>query len=249
MDIHKPKPVHSLREFLSEIAVVVCGILIALALEEGLRALRDRQTAEEALEAVRGEIRQNLGYISARLVSLPCAERRLDEIGDLLDAAGEGPLKPAPQWVGQPPIFFLTDQRWQAATASGRTSLLSSDDQGRYGGLYAFMMRFNEGERAEQAAWSQLRGLESWRGPLGPVGRMHFLEALQAARYEIWQTRVTSAGARARAKELGIGDEAPKTMVGGYRIPHGVCLPIDTPRAKAVDILTREGGPPFGHPK
>ncbi len=31
MDIHKPKPVHSFREFLSEIAVVVCGILMPMS--------------------------------------------------------------------------------------------------------------------------------------------------------------------------------------------------------------------------
>jgi hypothetical protein len=31
MDIHKPKPMHSLQEFLSEIAVVVCGILMPMS--------------------------------------------------------------------------------------------------------------------------------------------------------------------------------------------------------------------------
>ncbi len=30
MHVHKPKPLHGLREFLSEIAVIVFGILIAL---------------------------------------------------------------------------------------------------------------------------------------------------------------------------------------------------------------------------
>ncbi|MDQ2764026.1 MAG: hypothetical protein M3Y22_11270 [Pseudomonadota bacterium] len=34
VDIHKPKPVHSWREFLSEIGIVVCGIVIALTGEQ-----------------------------------------------------------------------------------------------------------------------------------------------------------------------------------------------------------------------
>ena len=38
MDIHKPKPVHNLREFLSEIGVIVCGIVIALGSEVNVQA-------------------------------------------------------------------------------------------------------------------------------------------------------------------------------------------------------------------
>jgi hypothetical protein len=38
MDIHKPKPIHNFREFLSEIGVIVCGVLIALILEQAVEA-------------------------------------------------------------------------------------------------------------------------------------------------------------------------------------------------------------------
>ena len=249
MDIHKPKAAHNWREFLTEIGTIVCGILIALALEEGLRTLHDREIAKQALEAVQGELRQNLGFMNGRLATLPCVERRLDEVGALLQASGEGPLKSPPNWVGQPPIWFLTDQRWQAATASGRTSLLPPSQQGGIAGLYSYMTRFNEGERAEQAAWSQLRGLETWTGPLGAVGRVHFMEALQQARYETWLTRITIGSVSLKAKELGLTEEAPKTMLGHFSIPHAVCLPIDTPRARALEILTKDGSPPWGQPK
>jgi hypothetical protein len=33
MHIHKPKPLHGVREFLSEIGVIVVGVLIALGLD------------------------------------------------------------------------------------------------------------------------------------------------------------------------------------------------------------------------
>lgn len=249
MDIHKPKPAHSWREFLTEIGTIICGILIALALEEGVRTLRDQQASNEALEAVRGEIRQNLGFISGRLSTLPCVERRLDELGEVLQASGEGALTRNPSWVGQPPVYYLPDQRWQAATSSGRASQFPSDTQGGIAKIYAFMRSFNEGEQQEQAAWAQLRGLETWRGPLGAVGRVHFLEALQQARFQIWQTRITSEGARIAAREFGVVETAPKTMTPGYSIPHAVCLPMDTSRAKALDILSKDGTPPWGQPK
>ena len=72
VDIHKPKPVHNWQELLSEIGVVVIGIVIALSLEEGLRALHDRGIASEAREAVREEIRQNLSFMAGRLETQPC---------------------------------------------------------------------------------------------------------------------------------------------------------------------------------
>jgi hypothetical protein len=249
MDIHKPKAPHSFREFLSEIGVIVCGIVIALVLDEGVRVLHDRSIAREAREAVHDEIRQNLAFMSGRLATQNCIERRLDEIGDLLAASDDGVLVKTPNWVGQPSIWYLSDQRWQVATASGRASLLPPQEQERLASVYVSMARFNDAERQEQAAWAQLRGLESWHGPLGPVGRVHFAEALQQARYEIWETRITINVARMRAKEIGIEEVAPKVMGGNYSIPHAVCLPIDTPRAKALDILSRDGTPPWGQPK
>ena len=120
MDIHKPKPSHSWREFLSEIGVVVLGILIALTLEEGLRTVHDNHTAREAREAVNDEIRQNLSFMGGRLATQACIEHRLDEIGDILQASGEGPLSRPPRWVGQPSLWFLADRRWQAATGTTR---------------------------------------------------------------------------------------------------------------------------------
>ena len=249
MDIHKPKAAHSWREFLTEIGTIVCGILIALGLEEGLRTLHDWQTSKEALESVRVEIRQNLSFMNGRLATQPCVERRLDEIGDLLQTAGDGALSKNPQWVGQPSEWLLTNQRWQAATASGRASLFTTDEQGRIANLYTYMARYNEGEQQEQAAWAQLRGLETWRGPLGAVGRVHFLEALQQARYQIWLTRITIEGARQESHEIGIIENVPTLSNSRDSIPHAICLPIDTPRSKALDILSKDGTPSGVQPK
>ncbi len=249
MDIHKPKPLHSFREFLSEIGVVVLGILIALTLEEGLRTVHDHATAREARDAVNGEIRQNLSFMGGRLVTQSCIERRLDEIGDILQASGDGTLSRQPQWVGQPSLWFIGDRRWQAATGSGRVSLLEGAEQGRLGEFYVIGARFNEAENREQAAWAQLRALETWKGALGAAGRVHFAAALQEARYELWDTRILIGEAFKQADELGIKDYKPKPQSSGYSIPHAICLPINTPREDALKILSRDGTPPWGQPK
>ena len=249
MEIHKPKPVHNWRELLSEVGVVVIGIVIALSLEEGLRALHDRGIASEAREAVRQEIRQNLSFMSGRLETQPCIERRLDEVGSLLESSREGELKTRPNWVSQPSVYFLSNQLWQAATGSGRISLLTTDEQGSLGVFSVINTRFNDAEAREQAAWSQLRGLETWQGPLGSQGRVHFTSALQEARYELWETRITIGLALRLAKKLGIEPDMPKTMDNNYVIPHAICLPISTPREQALKTLSQDGSPPWGQPK
>jgi hypothetical protein len=48
VDIHKPKPAHSIPEFLSEIGTITVGILIALSLEAALEAYRGHELVEHA---------------------------------------------------------------------------------------------------------------------------------------------------------------------------------------------------------
>ena len=250
MHIHRPKVFHRLTEFLREIFIIVVGILIALGLEEVVRVVHDRAIARDAREAVRAEIRQNLSYMKARMETQPCVERRLNEVGDLLAKAGDGPLPllPQPKWIGQPSIWFMADQSWKAATGSGRASLFSPHDLIGFTGIYVEAAAFRAAEDREQLAWAQLRALENWNGPLGPVARMHFISALQSARYAFWEIRVDAEVAFQRAETMGIGGLRPAAAVQGYAIPHAVCLPIDTPRDKALGLLSGDS-PPWGQPE
>lgn len=149
---------------------------------------------------------------------------------------------PQPKWIGQPAIWFNSDERWQAATASGRASLFSPDEQSLLGAVYVTIKQFGDAEEREQDAWAQLRGLESWSGPLGSAGRVHFSTALQAARLQLWETSVDATIAFQRAKALGLGDFAPRQMLEGYALPHAVCLPINTPRSEALKVLRGNSG-------
>ena len=242
MHVHLPKPLHGWREFAGEVGIIVLGVLIALGVEQFASAVHDRASAHDARQAIRAEIALNLSYMKARMITQDCIERRLDEVASLLNSAGEGPLSPQPKWIGQPAIWFNSDERWQAATASGRASLFSADEQSRLGAIYIATKEFFAAEQREQNAWAQLRGLESWSGPLGSAGRVHFVAALQAARQELWETNVAAKIAFQRAKALGLGDFTPKSMLEGYALPHAVCLPIDTPRDQALKILNGNSG-------
>lgn len=248
MHFHLPKPLHGWREFAGEVGIIVLGVLIAIGVEQTASALHDRAIKREAHKSVYSEVSQNVSYMRGRMATQGCVERRLDEVGSLLARAGDGAISPEPKWIGQPAIWFNSDERWQAATGSGRASLFSPDEQSDLARIYVATKRFVDAEEREQTAWAQLRGLETWTGPLGAAGRVHFVSALQAARLELWDTRVTAEVAFERATALGLGKAPSKTMVAGYSIPHAVCLPIDTPRDKALQLLSANS-PPWGQPK
>ena len=243
MDIHKPKPSHGLREFLKEYVIIVLGVVTALTAEQTVVWLHDRQAAAEARAAVRAEVRKNLSDMQYRLATQSCVEKRLDEIGDLLSRTQDRVLSPQPLWIGQPAIWFMASQRWEAATGSGRVSLFDADEQGRYATIYSRTTEFAAQEEQEQAAWAQLRGLENWQGPLGPAGKVHFLQPLEQARYSLWSTRLTLMLALEAGRAVGISPVGPANT---NAVPHSVCLTMDTPRPKALSALKDAT---FGQPK
>src|SRR5258705_11348027 len=59
MEIHKPKPIHTWRELLTEIGVIVIGVAIALAGEQTVEALHWHYRVNDAMEAIRLELRDD----------------------------------------------------------------------------------------------------------------------------------------------------------------------------------------------
>ncbi len=133
MHFHLPKPLHGWRELAGEVGIIVLGVLIALAFEQAATTLHNRADKREVYDAVYTEMRENLSNMKGRMATQGCVERRLDEIDDILASAGNATMTPQPQWFGQPSDWFNSDEAWQAATGSGRTSLFSPDEQNRLG--------------------------------------------------------------------------------------------------------------------
>jgi hypothetical protein len=102
MDIHKPKAAHSIREFLIEIGTIICGILIALGLEQGVEWLHTQHLREEARDAIRGELREDLYQLRRRGEVQACVDARLGELETLLLSTQMGAKLPRPLWVGRP---------------------------------------------------------------------------------------------------------------------------------------------------
>lgn len=241
MDIHIPKhPVRAWRDLLKEVGVIVLGVLIALGAEQTVEKVHEHTAAAETLQNVRSEIGANLLLLSLRKASQDCIDRRLQEIGMILAAAGDGVPKPHPTWVSRPEFWSLSSSNWQAATGAGRAALLPEKDQQGLGSYYNVFEFLDREQEREQVSWAQLRALEDRQDALGPTARFGFAMALQQARYSSY---------RIRAKIISTLDEArvDQIAVPARSVPHAtsICLPITTPRAEAERI----DNAPLGDPR
>lgn len=159
MDIHKPKPVHSWREFASEIMVVVVGIAIALSGEQLIEAIHERQVASEARDQVRTEIATDLAVLGNRVRAEACIAKRMTELRAAI-ANGDTPAYVAPNQVGRPSMWANQSGRWQAAAQAGRVALFPSKEQGGYSFIYSELAQVMAVEADEAQQWSRLQALE-----------------------------------------------------------------------------------------
>jgi hypothetical protein len=238
MHFHLPKPLHGWREFAGEVGIIVLGVLIALAAGQVVEIVHDRQLAADARANVRAEAGQDVAFIRDHLSTQSCIDRRVAELQELLSRSGEGPLVAQPTWVSRPPIWPIFFGRWQTATASGRNSLFSPDEQASFSELYRIFTQYDTDQAREQAVWAKLRALEWWRGPLGPQARLDFAQALQQAKYVSWDLHYAGSYALADAVQMHLPDRPTGPTV------HAICLPITVRRADALEKLKD----PFGEP-
>jgi len=116
MHVHKPKPVSSLREFLSEISVIVVGIIIAVLIEQGVEALNRNREVSEAREALHEEIHENAERLKLTIEENACLEHQLDAYA----AWARGGAKPPP-YRSFPPALKV--EVWEAIKASAVTHM------------------------------------------------------------------------------------------------------------------------------
>jgi hypothetical protein len=211
-----------LRSFAGQVAIIVLGVLIALAADKVVGDIRDRDAAADARANVRAELAENLGRIAQRHATRACIDRRLGEIADLLDGRRRQPIR----WVGRPQVWPVENSRWTTVAEGGRATLLRPDEQAAFGAIYANILDFRDNQATEQLAWAQLRALAGRAVPSAQEAATA-RAALQTARYTAWLIQVNAEQATRDAARLGI---QPHTDWTGSR---SVCIASDTPPAEA----------------
>jgi hypothetical protein len=137
MELHAPEsPIHSFKDFAIHIAVVTCGILIALGLEGVREAVHNHALVRETRENVRFEMNINRNHSTdeVRRVSLYSAQLKL-LIADLPTLAQQHPeqINTRLAEIDNPEYFFIANS-WQSALSTGSLEHMSTEEVNIYGG-------------------------------------------------------------------------------------------------------------------
>jgi hypothetical protein len=156
VEIHKPKPVHNWREFLSEVGVVVLGICIALAGEQTIEWFHWRGQVEEARGVIATEMAYNLEGAIWRMRTSDCVERRLKGVAGILeDASRSGSLPPVGD-IGAPPPHMWRSGAWESVVASQTATHFPRQQLAALGAVYKIVQRLEDHAAPDRDAWSDL---------------------------------------------------------------------------------------------
>lgn len=169
MDIHKPKPFHSLREFGSEIIVIVTGILIALTLEQVVEEWHWREQVESANMALGQELTESYGQGLERQAMSDCIDRRLDMIQAVIDTAATTGRLPPVGALGSPPVRTWSHGTWDSTLAGQTGEHLPPDIRNAYSVIYGFVARISDDNQREIEAWTQIYTIVGPGRAIGPA--------------------------------------------------------------------------------
>lgn len=163
MHIHKPKATHSLREFLSEIGVIVLGILIALSGEQMIEWLHWRHEVAEAQATLSEELAHDVGVYRFRLVQSDCISQRVEDLKRYRDSwRTSHPLKLAAPISG-PFEYIYTRDAWTVAQASQSAAHMPIETRINYERIYNTLAFLEEQRVREGALWEDLTQFDGAR--------------------------------------------------------------------------------------
>lgn len=160
MDVHKPKPVHSWREFLSEIGVIVIGVAIALAGEQAVEAIHWHHVVEAQREALRGGIADNLAAVKIRSLQQPCVDARLAQLAIVFERHNAGEPLGLKGRVGRPQNASAGDEPWQLAVQSDALNHMPLAERATLADAYSNFTNLANIRNEADRAWIDLGALD-----------------------------------------------------------------------------------------
>ena len=155
MHIHLPKPLHGWRAFAGEVAIIVLGVLIALAAEQAVESWRWHREVGETRRAADAELTHDLGVFRHRLSQKACVEARLADLDRWLKSWREGKPLTLKGPIGSPPAYGLHFNVWDATAGEARAHM-DLETKLAYAGLYDVLKNFDGQRLRERDAWSGL---------------------------------------------------------------------------------------------
>ena len=228
MEIHKPKPVHSWRELLTELGVVVLGICIAISLEQFVEYVHWHHEVQIGRKALAEEITGVDKFYARRVLIAPCLDRRLDEdaarIRDLAAGRKIAPRKIVPGETS--PGALLGDAEWQSERSSQTLTHFPRAELALMSKFYAQMGDLREWLFEEERSLSALAVMADDPDHLGPADLAQLRVNLNTARMLNFLIELNARRDLQISTQLGI--RYPRSAAD-FRLPITIwCKPGET---------------------
>jgi hypothetical protein len=230
MEIHKPKPSHTLREFFGEVGVVLLGIVIALAGEQALSSLESRHKMRVVTEEMRQEISGDDGPQSLERIALSrCVSNALDSIRRSVEQNAERStiLEAIDRFAT--PRHTWDSTAFQAAISAGVLAQMPVDRVDAMSRFYSLMPVLESANEREFRDGAVLAALSRAGGPLTELERSQVLGAVETLRRDDAEIVRFSILARAAMKQLGI-------EVSDYRPLAGRVSSLQDPQRVIIEL-------------
>lgn len=169
MDIHKPKPVHNLSEFASEIGIIVIGVLIALSFEQAVEWLHWRHEVNEGRERLREEVAVDERVYVHRVDVAGCVARNLHALKAVVaDLRAHKPVAPIAE-IAAPANGPIRHEIWSSLTAAQVMVHFPKAELTGYSQFYQDIQDAEYFMDRESRAWAQLKLLEGDPNQLSPA--------------------------------------------------------------------------------
>jgi hypothetical protein len=196
MEVHRPKPVHGLRELAKEIGIIVVGVLIALGAEQAVEWSQRRAEVADAHEALRSEIALN-----ARVARFSIEEDRcLNALVDRHIAWAKGGARAPTGMAGQFPD--VTTSAWEVVKVSAAAHM-PLKERLAYASIYNGVQDLHWAIENERAAFLRLYG-NTGMVALAPSDAQRVLVDSTQARIAIFASSATAGGLVLAARSMGI---------------------------------------------
>jgi hypothetical protein len=209
MDIHKPKAAHSWREFLIEIGTIICGIVIALGLEQGVESAHWSERVHEARESIHDELALASVFGEERLARRDCADARLAELAAAVVASPAQWRPTSNDYCGLPhATVYVSRWRpwptevWRTIEASGVVAHFDAHYRRQAPFVFAFVNELGDLSREERRLANDLAPLD-YPILLTPDSRTAFLRTIATLRAVNGQMAAYTENLNGNVRDLG----------------------------------------------
>ena len=183
MHFHLPKPLHGWREFVGEVAIIVLGVLLALAAEQVVERFSWAQRAKSARDAMSKELLWDDGpQVYQRAALHHCRQSKLDDIRAAVESNRSRAEIVNPTSGYQLQFLSYDSLAHDAANASGVFEHMPAEDVQKWTNAYAMIPLMDRTAAREAGDIAHLEALRHTGGRLSNAERDRLLDAVETVR-------------------------------------------------------------------